>query len=519
MQPRLVADAEARRRLPADLQPASADERGRAREAAAQRVDRLHQATTRRYVPTVAFWTTRRMLDLGGHGLVASTPRRRSASTRGWAIAGVDLLLDLRAAGGRRRVRPGARAAAPLLVWAVPAADVPERRLPGRRDAALPDARSTRSSCCSPRSRSSPPDAACGAGSRGGAPPPRPDDARAQPRACSPASCCSSAPTRRCRARSSASAASRRSTRRRCTSGCGRGSTGFERDALTARAGAPHGRPGDADALDDPPRLAPRDYWPLALAVRDAAARVVAAGTRPRADRRRDGRGGETLARRAGGRPAAPGGDRGRSSASAAARRRAVARPRPRAAVRAPGSAAAPTSTRSAEDWVGPPPERGRARRRREHLVRRYLAASARRRAADIASLGGPAGRRRRAGARPARAARASPPRTATSCSTSRAPRCPPRHPGARALPPDLGRDAARPRPPRAASSPRSYRPRIFHTKTPQSVADVPRRRRGRRHVAVRRRRDRASSRSSALDRADERALRDEAERLAAFHA
>jgi hypothetical protein len=45
----------------------------------------------------------------------------------------------------------------------------------------------------------------------------------------------------------------------------------------------------------------------------------------------------------------------------------------------------------------------------------------------------------------------------------------PRRHRGAGAVPADLGRDAARPRSPHR-DGPEKYRPRIFHTKNPQSV-------------------------------------------------
>ena len=47
-QPGVVADAEARRRLPADLQPDPQHARAGAREAAARGVDRVHQGRTRR---------------------------------------------------------------------------------------------------------------------------------------------------------------------------------------------------------------------------------------------------------------------------------------------------------------------------------------------------------------------------------------------------------------------------------------------------------------------------------------
>ena len=59
----------------------------------------------------------------------------------------------------------------------------------------------------------------------------------------------------RCRARWSESPACRRSTRRRCTSGCGRAWTGFERDQLTRALERRSVVQAHADAGDDPPRV------------------------------------------------------------------------------------------------------------------------------------------------------------------------------------------------------------------------------------------------------------------------
>ena len=89
------------------------------------------------YVLTVGYWTTRRMLDLAGMDWSIHTAATISA-TRGWAIAGVICFwifallaifgaFDAAGAGGAAVAVDGA------------AADVPQRRLPRRRDAALPD--------------------------------------------------------------------------------------------------------------------------------------------------------------------------------------------------------------------------------------------------------------------------------------------------------------------------------------------------------------------------------------------
>ena len=148
--------------------------------------------------------------------------------------------------------------------------------------------------------------------------------------------------------------------------------------------------------------VSPRDYWPFAVAVREATARVVAARhraarpTAPRWPRRRaalrgalaDGplraaRRSRTLARQAAPRAAS-------ACGSTSSARRRPGR----------GSAAGPTCSRR--------PRTGSSRRRRrrgraaagaEHLVRRYLAASARRRA-PTSPTGRGSGRRDRAGAR-----------------------------------------------------------------------------------------------------------------------
>jgi hypothetical protein len=68
------------------------------------------------YVVTVAYWTTRRMLDLAGMDWSIHTAATVSA-TRGWAIAGVICfwVFALLAIWGGVRARPG-----PLWLWTVP---------------------------------------------------------------------------------------------------------------------------------------------------------------------------------------------------------------------------------------------------------------------------------------------------------------------------------------------------------------------------------------------------------------
>ena len=88
------------------------------------------------YVGKVALWTTLRMFELGGLDWSRHTASTISVGPR-WANAGVDLLLDLRAARARRRVHE-ARAADAVLRLADPDPALPERGLPGGRDPALP---------------------------------------------------------------------------------------------------------------------------------------------------------------------------------------------------------------------------------------------------------------------------------------------------------------------------------------------------------------------------------------------
>ena len=89
------------------------------------------------YVRKVAFWTTRRMLDLAGMDWSIHTASTISAG-RAAGDHRRDLLLDLRPAGGDRRVH-AASAGGTAVVLGGAAAHVPERRVPGGGDAALPD--------------------------------------------------------------------------------------------------------------------------------------------------------------------------------------------------------------------------------------------------------------------------------------------------------------------------------------------------------------------------------------------
>ena len=134
---------------------------------------------------------------------------------------------------------------------------------------------------------------------------------------------------------------------------------------------------------------------------------------------------------------------------AARARHRPVDRPRPRPAV---GHVGAPPRRplRAAEDWVGPPPQLDRGRRRGAARAPLPRAASARRRAPTS-----PPTRawRRASGAAARRPAPAPLPRRGRRRAARRrraAPLPDPEHAGAGPLPADVGRDAARPRPPRA---------------------------------------------------------------------
>ena len=117
-EPGRVDVAQARRRLPPDLQPRARDERGRARETAAQRVARLHQGRTPGRRLKVAWWTSRRMLDLGGWDWAIHTAGTVSAGKKAGA-AGIIcfwLFAILAVIGAfTQRARE-----APLWLWSVP---------------------------------------------------------------------------------------------------------------------------------------------------------------------------------------------------------------------------------------------------------------------------------------------------------------------------------------------------------------------------------------------------------------
>ena len=284
-----------------------------------------------------------------------------------------------------------------------------------------------------------------------------------------------------------------------------------------ARARAPQRRPGDADARRRSTSSRARDYWPFALASRDArrALWLRRAARRPTA--RGDGRRGAHGARERS--PAAASCARTELEAlvgkDRAPRRRAVGRSRPRAAVGDVGAAARrPVRARRGLDRAAAATAGGAA----EHLVRRYLAGFGPASRKDVASFTGLALRPLDAGARAGSSCAASRARTARSCST-----CP-----ARPLP-----DPETPAPPRFLPTwdatllvharrtgvlPEEHRPKLFSTR---------RRTRSRRSSSTARSPARgatrtAGSRSSRSRRsrpATRRALRDEAERLAAFHA
>ena len=275
---------------------------------------------------------------------------------------------------------------------------------------------------------------------------------------------------RRCRACSSGWAGCRRSTRRRCTSGCGRGSTGFERDALTRALEARERDPGDADAQHDPPRL--------------RRGLLAARGRRPRGAPRRRGcgpRGGSCRAPPRSRPP--PSALRAALAGGATLRRKEIdaligkaARARRSASGstssarrrRARGSAAAPTSTRSPRTGSGradvAPERRRRAPRpplprrlRARHGARTSPPSPACRRATSPPSLERLELRRFRS-------------RTATSCSTSRARPLPdPDTPGAGALPRRPGTRACSCTRAAPACSPRSTARGSSTSKAPQS--------------------------------------------------
>ena len=278
-----------------------------------------------------------------------------------------------------------------------------------------------------------------------------------------------------------------------------------------ARARAAIGRPGDAHALDDPRRLAARL---LAARGRDPrrAARLVAPVRKPRPTSASSS---DRPTRRA---LMADGPRRHEELVEVVGRRlgdgRAVARARPRPAVGNLGEAArAPLPDRRALGRTG-----GRRRTTAlDHLVRRYLGAFGPASRDDIAQWAGmsSATSRRRSSACGS---------GASATSRRRAPRPPSRSAprsgdaGARALPADVGRGAARPRAPDRRAA-RGVPAADLRDEDAAVDRHVPRRRRRRRHVEARRRPHRVGGVRAASISATAREVGEEAEQLAAFHA
>ena len=228
-----------------------------------------------------------------------------------------------------------------------------------------------------------------------------------------------------------------------------------------------------------------RDYWPLALDRRAPAPRLVAEGQPRRPRRARHERRGAARCARG-----SPGGTLRRGEVEQLHRqaRRPPAIGHWLHIVRAPPSGTWERRRADlyalAEDWLGAAGDRPRRRRRphRAALPRRLRPRHARR----DRQLG------RRPGAhawrRPSSACgcAASRPRTARSWSTSRARRCPTprrRRPSGCSGP---GTRSCSPTPAARTSCPSASATRVFHVRMPQSVTDLPRRRRGRGHLALR---------------------------------
>ena len=96
------------------------------------------------YVGKVALWTTLRTFELGGLDWSRHTAGTISVAP-GWANAGVFCFWIFALLAHRRRDHEGGAPHAAVGL-ADPAAALPQRGLPRRRDAALPDRASTRSS-------------------------------------------------------------------------------------------------------------------------------------------------------------------------------------------------------------------------------------------------------------------------------------------------------------------------------------------------------------------------------------
>ena len=293
---------------------------------------------------------------------------------------------------------------------------------------------------------------------------------------------------------------------------------GFERDALTRALERRDGDPGDAAALDDPPRLRGATSGRSRVAVREARRAWWLRTRRGAVTEADDGARRRAVARAPRRRSDAAHGDRWSSSARSAARGVGLWVD----LVRVPPSGTWERRRADlfalAERWVGPPrrerrrprsscssaatsPRFGPATRRGDRRLGRASAgdrARGRSSALDTAALPGRGRRRARSTCR------------ARRCPTRRRPR------RSRFLPTWDATLLAHAR--RALILPEEDRPQIFTTKTPQSfptflvdgrVAGTWRHEDGR--IALRPFR--------RLDAADRRALEEEGERLAAFHA
>ena len=250
-----------------------------------------------------------------------------------------------------------------------------------------------------------------------------------------------------------------------------------------------------------------RDYWPFAVGVREArrAWWLRAPGERDRRassmPTRRERCGGALR-----GRAAAPRRDRGSCSASASARVGLCARPGPRAAVGHVGAPPRrPLRPRRGLDRAAESATRGRGESSSSPAA--TSAASGRRRAQEIADWAGLTVTALAPALERLELRRFRDEDGKELLDLPRAPLPGPGHAGARALPADLGRDAARPRapdrdPPRGVPA-----PRLQHQDPPLGE-HVPRRRPGRGTVALR-----AGPRSSSTVRPAHEATPRRAER------
>ena len=218
---------------------------------------------------------------------------------------------------------------------------------------------------------------------------------------------------------------------------------GFERAALTRALEDARGHPGHADAQHDPPRLARRTSGRSPRATREARRTSWLRATRESCRRPPIEAAAETL------RAALAGG--------ATLRRKEIEALIGKAEARAVGLwvdlvRAPPSGTWErrradlyalAEDWIGPAPT-SRPTPPPSTSSRRYLGGFGPATAKDVASFTGLAAAR----PRPASLERLELRRFGELLDLPRRPAARPRHPGAAPLPPDLGREPARPRPP-----------------------------------------------------------------------